>query len=107
MTDGARVGDTSGIESGIELKRGKLYDRQPTGRAPLEVFSVVLLVISSSRSRPWRRKFEQRSEEERNADQRRKDKTTNSFVGDGRLVAFEPLQGSSSSRIVTQSKKNS
>ena len=37
-----RVGDTSGIESGIELKRGKLYDRQSTGRAPLEVFSVVL-----------------------------------------------------------------
>ena len=33
----AGVGDTNGIESGLEQKRGKLYDRQPTGRAPLEV----------------------------------------------------------------------
>ena len=61
----------------LELKRGKPYDRQPTGRAPLEVFSVVLLIISS-RSRLWKRRFEQRSEEERDADQRRKDKTPNS-----------------------------
>ena len=87
----ARVGDTSGIESGIELKRGKLYDRQPTGRAPLEIFSVVLII--SSRICPWKRRFEQRSEEERDADQRRKDKTRNSLVGDGRVVALEPLQG--------------
>ena len=71
-----RVGDTSGIESGIELKRGKLYDRQPTGRAPLEIFSVVLII--SSRICPWKRRFEQRSEEERDADQRRNDKTPNS-----------------------------
>ena len=56
----ARVGDTSGIESGFELRRGKLYDRELTGRAPLEVFSIVLLIISS-RSRLWKRRFEQRS----------------------------------------------
>ena len=33
----AGVGDKNGIESGLEQKRGKLEDRQPTGRAPLEV----------------------------------------------------------------------
>jgi len=58
-----RVGDTSGIESGIELKRGKLYDRQPTGRAPLEIFSVVLII------------------------------SFRMLDGDGRVVALEPLQG--------------
>ena len=43
----------------------------------MEVFSVVLLIISS-RICPWKRRFEQRSEEERDADQRRNDKTPNS-----------------------------
>ena len=56
---------------------GKLYENQPTGRAPLEVFSIVLLIISS-RICPWKRRFEQRSEEERDTDQRRNSKTPNS-----------------------------
>ena len=78
----------------LELEIGKPYDRQPTGRAPLKVFSVVLLIISS-RSCLWKRRFEQRSEEERDEDQRRKYKTPNSrtFDGGGRVVALEPLQG--------------
>ena len=36
----AGVGDTSGIESGLEQKRWKLYDRQPTGRGAFSWRSV-------------------------------------------------------------------